>query len=92
MTRHGPASDTARSRLPATRHPCATTRSVHACDMATIRLGRGPRYGSTRATTQRCAHAWVQRAHSLGHGCVHYALDPVLTQCTVLSHCLDHCS
>ena len=36
--------------------------------------------------------ACVQPVRSLGHGCVHCALDPVLTQCTVLSHCLDHCS
>ena len=33
-----------------------------------------------------------QHAHRLGQGWVHCALDSVLTQCTVLSHCLGHCS
>ena len=37
-------------------------------------------------------HGAQQRASSQGHGGVHCALDPILTQCTVLSHYLDHCS
>ena len=32
------------------------------------------------------------RAHSLGSRCAHCAPNPVLTQCTVYSHCLEHCS
>ena len=49
-----------------------------------------------RPATRRCAHGLgtvrMQHAHNLGLGCAHCALDPVLTQCTVFSHCLDHCS
>ena len=66
-----------------------------------------PRYSLVLTTTQRCACSLgavsmqcarslgavsAQCARSLGHGCVHCVLYPVLTQCTVLSHCLDHCS
>ena len=38
-----------------------------------------------RATT-RPRHGWP------GPGCAPGAPNPVLTQCTVLSHCLGHCS
>ena len=34
--------------------------------------------------------AW--RASGLGLGCAHCSPNLVLTQCTVYSHCLDHCS
>ena len=53
----------------------------------------GPRH-SAQCTLRHSAvlAAWAQCAFSLGSGCVHYALDPVLTHCTFLSHCLDHCS
>ena len=37
--------------------------------------------------------AWAQCTRGLGSfGCAPYALDPVLTRCTVLSNCLEHCS
>ena len=52
------------------------------CDMArgACDTTRGrPRYGTLRATTRRL-------------GCAHCASNPILTQCTVQSHCLDHCS
>ena len=51
------------------------------------------RHGRTCAATrpgQACDTA--QCARKLGQGWVHCALDSVLTQCTVLSHCLGHCS
>ena len=34
----------------------------------------------------------TQCARDLGFGCAHCAPNPVLIQCTVYSHCLDHCS
>ena len=58
------------------------------------------RYGAQRAI-QCCDTAPSERhsasdtalcARSLDLGCAHYAPDLVLTQCTVLSHYLDHCS
>ena len=67
-----------------------------ACDTATTRRQCAPRHSPVRAATRRCARdlgvVRAQPVRSLGHVCVHCALDPVLTQCTVLSHCLDHCS
>ena len=46
--------------------------------------------------TQHCARGLgivrAKRARSLVLRCAHYALDSVLTQCTVYSHCLNHCS
>ena len=67
----------------------------HACDMT----GRRPLYGPVRTTTWRHAHGLgAMRAarelyvRSLGSGCAPCAPNPVLTQCTVLSHCLGHCS
>ena len=52
-----------------------------ACDTA----GAGPRYDAT------ANHDTVQCAR-LGLGCALGATNPVLTQCTVLSHYLGHCS
>ena len=55
-----------------------------------------PRHGSVCPATRRSARGQgavqARPVRSLGHGCVHCSLDPVLTQCTVLSHCLDNCS
>ena len=79
------------------RHSSATQRaSAHMCPTtrlgsANIRQGRGPRHGPTNARTRRpkCSvrAAWAQWACRLGLGCVPGAPNPVLTQCTVLSHC-----
>ena len=64
--------------------------------LATIRRRYAPRHGSVRAVTRRYASGLgavrARPGRNLGHGCAHCALDPVLTQCTVLSYCLDHCS
>ena len=46
---------------------------------------RAPRHGAVRAALALCAC-------SLGSGCAPGAPNPVLTQCTVLSHCWGHCS
>ena len=74
---------------------------------AHVRVATRPRLGrawlATRppvrhdtALSSRCARGLgamrAQCAPSLGHVCVHCALDLVLTQCTILSHCLDRCS
>ena len=62
---------------------------------ATIRLGRGPRHGSTDATTWRPARAvraaWAQCTQA-GPGCAPGASNPVLTQCTVWDTVHVHCS
>ena len=76
----------------------ATIRRPAPCDMAqescnTLDNARGRGLGLETIFVCRSAHAgWAQCMRSLGHGCVHCALNPVLTQCTLLSHCLDHCS
>ena len=44
------------------------------------------------ATRSGQAYYTAQCVHRLGQGWVHCALDSVLTQCIVLSHCLGHCS
>ena len=56
-----------------------------------------PRYHASalQDTTQHAPRHRAVRArlvHNLGQGWVHCALDLVLTQCTILSHCLGHCS
>ena len=56
-----------------------------ACDT----VGPGLQHNQAKPTTRRSARALCMQA---GPGCAHYALDSVLTQCTVLSHCLGHCS
>ena len=74
---------------PETRHAAkrATrpmTRPVHAVTWPE----KGNDTVPMRAMTLRCAHGLravcVQCAHNLGSGCAPYALDLVLTQCTVL--------
>ena len=56
-------------------------------------LRHDPRHDALCATTRRCAHGLGTVRVRLGSfGCAPYALNPVLTQDTVLSHCLDHCS
>ena len=73
---------------PTTWQRARATRSEGSHDMAP----RSPRHGSQRtacAQPRRSAHAaGVQPGF---FGCAPYELDPVLTQCTILSHCLDHC-
>ena len=76
-----------------------TTRQGMACDTTLY----APRHGDQRALCARPRRsAWAECArpgHSAcaecpqaGSGCAHCTLDSVLTQCTVLSHCLGHCS
>ena len=52
-----------------------------------------------RATSLLCAKQRPQPGHCARSvratwvvGCAHCAPNPVLIQCTVYSHCLDHCS
>ena len=83
---------TQRATLPTTQPVHAATRQEAHCDAAR----GGPLYGAQCITTWRLAHgvrtASAQCACSLGLGCAHCAPNPVLTQCTVYNHCLDHCS
>ena len=86
-----PAAERTRARPHNSRHgrACTATRpSVHN-DMAGPGLlhGASARHNMTRHDRPR-----AQCGRNLGHGCVHCALDLVLTQDIVLSHCLDHCS
>ena len=68
-------------RQPVTRRPGATIRrSTRHDTTSSARPGH-----STRA-------AWAQCACSLGLGCAPCAPNPVSTQDTVLSHCLNQCS
>ena len=65
----------------ATRHAVSATNRVCAHDQPIMRTA-----GRT---------TWALRAQcvlDLGSGCTHCAPNPVLTQCTIYSHCLDHCS
>ena len=67
------------------RHDTAGARLRHCHDTA----GEGATIRpNARHDTALCS--WPVR--SLGQGWVHCALDSVLTQCTILSHCLGHCS
>ena len=56
-----------------------------ACDTHSLRARHGREGSHDTAPNARCAR-------SLGSGFTPYAPNPVLTQCTVLSHCLEHCS
>ena len=60
----------------ATWRASAPMRAATLLGLATIRPGRGPRHGA-------------QRTRNLGSGCASCAPNPVLTQCTVLSHYWD---
>ena len=60
-------------------------RAAQRCDTA----GRALRHDhDTTPDATRYGRPNAQRAYSIGHGCAHCALDPVLTHDTVLSHCL----
>ena len=71
----------------AAQHTCAHSDTAegglrHNRCWATIRRHCAPRYGAMRAAC----------AHKLGSRCAPGAPNPVLTQCTVPSHYLGHCS
>ena len=51
-----------------------------------------PVRATTRPSARRACAAWAQWARNLGSGCAPGAPNPVLTQCTVFSHCLGYCS
>ena len=81
----------------ATRRMCARgDMEGGACDTS----GGGPRYGALHSMTRSPARGLgamrEQRARTGFLGCAHCAPNPVLTQCTVYSHCLEnvhgHCS
>ena len=77
------------STLPRTRRASARVGAATRC--ASERVGAATRQGAP-ATLPGQANDTAQCVHRLGQGWVHYAFDSVLTQCTVLSHYLDHCS
>ena len=83
--RHGAA-------LPATQRSSVRVRAATWPGTGTTRPGGG---GGGHDKTQHAPRhdvVCVRPVRSLGHGWVHCTLDLVLTQDTVLSHCLDHCS
>ena len=69
---------------PSMRATCA--RCAH--DLSSLARGQSAVRAATPTTWALC----LQCAHDLGFGCAHCAPNPVLIQCTVYSHCLDHCS
>ena len=77
------------STLPATRRASARVGAATRCSSA--RVGAATQQGAP-ATLPSQASDTAQCVHRLGQGWVHCAFDSVLTQCTILSHCLDHCS
>ena len=83
-------------RRPATRQrACATWLATWLVRAATRPSTATIRPSASHDTTLCARPGRIARAActQLGfHGCVHCALDPVLTECIVLSHCLDHCS
>ena len=105
-SRHGLGCDTIFIVTGGKGQPRCDTAHLHVrarSDTTTIRP-RGPatwpvlglRYGTLHATT-RPRHGRPGRSAGglcaqAGPGCAPGAPDSVLTQCTVLSHCLDHCS
>ena len=92
-TRPGRLHDTAQEAcdtVEGTQHgaQCAQGKG-QAYDTADHRLRHDPRHGRDTAVLGIVRAAC---AGSLGLGCAPGAPNPVLTQCTVLSHCLGHCS
>ena len=71
-------------RCPATRRPGSLIRLSTRHDTTPC----APRRGAVHMVWAQCSRS--VRATRV-HGCVHCALDLVLTQCTVLSHYLDQC-
>ena len=62
---------------------------------------QGPRHGQSGAMIRPSVHPTTRRcerglgavcAAQAGSGCAHCTPDSVLSQCTILSHCLGHCS
>ena len=92
VTRRGPAREIACE----TAHNTACDTAGACCDTTEVRprYGRGPGQDMAGPGHDTARQGWLsaQRARNLGHGCAYCALDPVLTQNTVLSHCLSHCS
>ena len=83
--RHGRQHGAGAQRHGATRPGHAATRPRHGRPQATIRPGTGPLHC-------RLGHSVRGLCVQVGPGCAPGAPDSVLTQCTVLSHCLGHCS
>ena len=66
---------------------CRDTTAAHATRPGALRQN------PMCATTRRCARdLGAVRAQPGFLGCAHYVPNPILTQCTVYSYCLDHCS
>ena len=83
--RHGATLRTTQRAARALRHGAHAPRHGRCTPATRPRYGwggghdmtqRAPRHGVVRTT-------WEQRARNLGHGCVHCALDPILTQDTL---------
>ena len=83
MSRHGSSA-----RDIALQHGAAT-RSAQPNERCDTALCARPER-SARVACSRPRHG--VRAQPRFLGCAHYAPNPVLTQCIVYSHCLEHCS
>ena len=83
------ARDMDKEAYDTTREAQCVIRSGVRCDTAEHAL----RHGRAKpATWCLVRHDTAGLTRSLSQGWVHCALDSVLTQDTVLSHCLGHCS
>ena len=73
-------------------HDTAYDKASASCDTARHGHDTAPVCTMTRRPARGVRSAWAQCVRRLGLGCAPCAPNPVLTQDTILSHCLDHCS
>ena len=84
--RYGAQRPATRRRDAATRVAARDTTSAHGLGAGCVAI-----QAATWSARPATWPAWVQCAQA-GSGCAPGAPNSILTQCTVLSHCLGHCS